>query len=250
MRNPRLVAFALVLGIVASTLGARPVVGADEPKLTQQEIEKIVHDYLLREPEVLAEALRSLQQRQSSAAAQRAKQAIRDHQQALLSDQGSPVEGNAQGKVTIVEFFDYRCVHCRRVASTIDNLMRSNASVRVIYKNFPVLGEPSVLAARAAVAAQQQGGWPKLHRAMLAYEGDFTTETLLALGTSVGLDSGKLKTDMMSPATDKALQANLTLAAALGVDVTPTFVIGERVIKGALSAEAFQALVNEETGKR
>ena len=250
MRNVRLVTLALVLGIVASALVARPVVGADEPKLTQQEIEKIVHDYLLREPEVLAEALRSLQQRQSSAAAQRAKQAIRDHQQALLSDQGSPVEGNAQGKVTIVEFFDYRCVHCRRVASTIDNLMRSNASVRVIYKNFPVLGEPSVLAARAAVAAQQQGGWPKLHRAMLAYEGDFTTETLLALGTSVGLDSGKLKTDMMSPATDKALQANLTLAAALGVDVTPTFVIGERVIRGALSAEAFQALVDEEAGKR
>jgi protein-disulfide isomerase len=250
MRNVRLVALALVLGIVASALVARPVVGADQPKLTQQEIEKIVHDYLLREPEVLAEALRLLQQRQSSAAAQKAKQAIRDHQQALLSDQSSPVEGNAQGKVTIVEFFDYRCVHCRRVASTIDQLVRSNASVRVVYKNFPVLGEPSVLAARAAVAAQQQGGWPKLHRAMLAYEGDFTTETLLALGTSVGLDSGKLKTDMMSPATDKALQANLTLAAAIGVDVTPTFVIGERVIKGALSAEAFQALVNEETGKR
>jgi len=250
MRNIRLVTLALVLGIVASALVARPVVGADEPKLTQQEIEKIVHDYLLREPEVLAEALRLLQQRQSSAAAQKAKQAIRDHQQALLSDQSSPVEGNAQGKVTIVEFFDYRCVHCRRVASTIDQLVRSNASVRVVYKNFPVLGEPSVLAARAAVAAQQQGGWPKLHRAMLAYEGDFTTETLLKLGTSVGLDSGKLKTDMMSPATDKALQANLTLAAALGVDVTPTFVIGERVIKGALSAEAFQALVAEEGGKR
>jgi protein-disulfide isomerase len=250
MRNVRLVTLALVLGIVASALVARPVVGADEPKLTQQEIEKIVHDYLLREPEVLAEALRLLQQRQSSAAAQKAKQAIRDHQQALLSDQSSPVEGNAQGKVTIVEFFDYRCVHCRRVASTIDQLVRSNASVRVVYKNFPVLGEPSVLAARAAVAAQQQGGWPKLHRAMLAYEGDFTTDTLLKLGTSVGLDSGKLKTDMMSPATDKALQANLTLAAALGVDVTPTFVIGERVIKGALSAEAFQALVAEEGGKR
>ena len=250
MRNVRLVALALVLGIVASALVARPVVGADEPKLTQQEIEKIVHDYLLREPEVLAEALRRLQQRQSSAAAQRAKQAIRDHQQALLSDQGSPVEGNAQGKVTIVEFFDYRCVHCRRIASTIDQLVRSNASVRVIYKNFPVLGESSVLAARAAVAAQRQGGWPKLHRAMLAYEGDFTTETLLALGTSVGLDSAKLKTDMMSPQTDKALQANLTLAAALGVDVTPTFVIGERLIRGALSAEAFQALVDEEAGKR
>lgn len=250
MRTIRLVALVLIAGIAASVLVAWPVAGADEPKLTQQEIEKIVRDYLLREPEVLAEAMRRLQQRQSVASAQKAKQAIRDNQQALLSDQGSPVEGNAQGKVTIVEFFDYRCVHCRRVASTLDQLVRSNASVRVVYKNFPVLGEPSVLAARAAVAAQQQGGWPKLHRAMLAYEGDFTTESLLALGTSVGLDSAKLKTDMMSPATDKALQANLTLAAALGVDVTPTFVIGERVIRGALSPEAFQALVEEEAGKR
>src|SRR5436309_9409206 len=250
MRSVRLLVIAGLVGLAAAVLVAGHTVAADEAKLTQQEIEKIVRDYLLREPEVLAEAFRRLQQRQSASAATRSKQAIHDHRQGLFADQGSPVEGNAQGKVTIVEFFDYRCVHCRRVASTIDQLVRSNASVRVVYKNFPVLGEPSVLAARAAVAAQQQGGWPKLHRAMLAYEGDFTTETLLKLGTSVGLDSGKLKTDMMSPATDKALQANLTLAAALGVDVTPTFVIGERVIKGALSAEAFQALVAEEGGKR
>ena len=250
MRNVRFFAIAALLGIAVSILVAGRSVAADEPKLSQQEIEKIVREYLLREPEVLAEALRRLQERQSAAAALKAKQAIHDQQQALLSDQGSPVEGNAQGKVTIVEFFDYRCVHCRRVASTIDQIMRSNASVRVVYKNFPVLGEPSVLAARAAVAAQQQGGWPKLHRAMLSFDGDFTTETILALGASVGLDSAKLKTDMMSPATNEALQANLTLAAALGVDVTPTFVIGDRVIRGALSAEGFQAVLDEEAGKR
>jgi protein-disulfide isomerase len=250
MRNVRLACRALLLGVVAAILAVGAAVAADEPKLTQQEIEKIVHDYLLREPEVLAEALRRLQQRQSASAAMRSTQAIHDHRQALFADQTSPVEGNAQGKVTIVEFFDYRCVHCRRVASTIDQLVSSNASVRVVYKNFPVLGEPSVLAARAAVAAQQQGGWPKLHRAMLAFDGDFTVETLLALGTSVGLDSAKLKTDMMSPATDRALQANLTLAAALGLDATPSFVIGDRVIRGALSPEAFQALVDEEAAKR
>lgn len=250
MRNVRLACRALVLGVVAAILAVGAAVAADEPKLTQQEIEKIVHDYLLREPEVLAEALRRLQQRQSASAAQKAKQAIRDNQQALLSDQTSPIEGNAQGKVTIVEFFDYRCVHCRRVASTLENLVRSNTSVRVVYKNFPVLGEPSVLAARAAVAAQQQGGWPKLHRAMLAYEGDFTTDSLAALGTSVGLDAAKLKTDMMSPATDKALQANLALAAALGLDATPSFVIGDRVIRGAPSAETLQAIVDEESRKR
>ncbi len=223
---------------------------ADEPKANQQEIERIIRDYLLREPEVLAEAFRRLQQRQSAAAQTKSKQAIRDHQKALFADRTSPVEGNAQGKVIIVEFFDYRCVHCRNVASTIDQLMTSNASVRVVYKNFPVLGEPSVLAARAAVAAQQQGGWPKLHRALLAYDGDYTVESLLALGASVGLDSAKLKADMMSPATDQALQANLTLAAALGLDATPSFVIGDRVIRGALSPEAFQALVDEEAGKR
>ena len=250
MRNARLACRALLLGVVAAILAVGAAVAADEPKLTQQEIEKIVHDYLLREPEVLAEALRRLQQRQSASAAQKAKQAIRDNQQALLSDQTSPIEGNAQGKVTIVEFFDYRCVHCRRVASTLENLVRSNTSVRVVYKNFPVLGEPSVLAARAAVAAQQQGGWPKLHRAMLAYDGDFTTDSLAALGASVGLDAAKLKTDMMSPATDKSLQANLALAAALGLDATPSFVIGDRVIRGAPSAETLQAIVDEESRKR
>ncbi len=250
MRSVRQRAVAVLVGLAASILVAGGGASADEPKLTQQDIEKIVRDYLLREPEVLAEAFRRLQQRQSAAAQTKSKQAIRDHQNALFSDRTSPVEGNAQGKVIIVEFFDYRCVHCRNVASTIDQLISSNASVRVIYKNFPVLGEPSVLAARAAVAAQQQGGWPKLHRALLAYDGDFSVESLAALSASVGLDSTKLKTDMMSPATDQALQANLTLAAALGLDATPSFVIGDRVIRGALSPEAFQALVDEESGKR
>jgi protein-disulfide isomerase len=250
MRSVRLPVIAGLVVLVAAVLVAGHAAPADEPKLTQQEIEKIVRDYLLREPEVLAEAFRRLQQRQSASAAMRSKQAIHDHRQALFADQTSPVEGNAQGKVTIVEFFDYRCVHCRQVASTIEQLVSSNASVRVVYKNFPVLGEPSVLAARAAVAAQQQGGWPKLHRAMLAFDGDFTVETLLALGTSVGLDSAKLKTDMMSPETERALQAHLTLAAALGLDATPSFVIGDRVIRGALAPEAFQALVDEEAAKR
>ena len=250
MRSVRPLVVAGLVGLVAAVLVAGHMASADESKLTQQEIEKIVRDYLLREPEVLAEAFRRLQQRQSASAATRSKQAIHDHRQALFADQTSPVEGNAQGKVTIVEFFDYRCVHCRHVAPTIDQLVSSNAAVRVVYKNFPVLGEPSVLAARAAVAAQQQGAWPKLHRAMLSFDGDFTLESLLALGASVGLDSAKLKTDMMSPETDRALQANLTLAAALGLDATPSFVIGDRVIRGALSPEAFQALVNEEAAKR
>src|SRR5213594_4731321 len=244
MRSVRLLVIAGLGGLAAAVLVAGHTVAADEAKLTQQEIEKIVRDYLLREPEVLAEAFRRLQQRQSASAATRSKQAIHDHRQALFADQTSPVEGNAQGKVTIVEFFDYRCVHCRHVAPTIDQIVSSNTSVRVVYKNFPVLGEPSVLAARAAVAAQQQGGWQKLHRAMLSFDGDFTVGALLALGTSVGLDSVKLKTDMMSLETDRALQA------ALALDATPSFVIGDRVIRGALAPEAFQALVDEEAGKR
>ncbi len=247
MPSARHVALAALLGIVLSGLVA--VVAADEKALTQQEIEKIVRDYLLREPEVLAEALGRLQQKRSAAAAIKAKQAVRDNQQALLADPTSPVEGNAQGTVAIVEFFDYRCVHCRHVATTIDRLVSANASVRVIYKNFPVLGEPSVLAARAAVAAQQQGGWAKLHRAMLAFPGDFTVENILTIGKSVGLDTARLATDMKSPATQKTLRDTMTLAAALGLDATPSFVIGDRVIRGVLSPEAFQAILNEESGK-
>jgi protein-disulfide isomerase len=248
MLSTRSLAVAACLATVLSGLVAAGA--ADEKALTQQEIEKIVRDYLLREPEVLAEALGQLQQRRSAAAAIKAKQVVRDHQQALFSDPTSPVEGNAQGTIAIVEFFDYRCVHCRHVAATIDRLVTSNASVRVIYKNFPVLGEPSVLAARAAVAAQQQGGWAKLHRAMLAFQGDFTVENILTMGKSVGLDADRLKTDMMSPATQKSLRENMTLATALGLDATPSFVIGDRVIRGALSPEAFQAIIDEEGGKQ
>jgi protein-disulfide isomerase len=248
MPSARHAALAALVVIVLSGLVA--AVAADEKAPTQQEIEKIVRDYLLREPEVLAEALARLQQRRSAAAALKAKQAVRDNQQALLSDPTSPVEGNAQGSVAIVEFFDYRCVHCRSVAATLDRLVSSNASVRVIYKNFPVLGEPSVLAARAAVAAQQQGGWAKLHRAMLAFPGDFTVENILTIGKSVGLDTARLKTDMMSPATQKTLRDNMTLATALGLDATPSFVIGDRVIRGALSPEALQAILDEEGGKQ
>ena len=92
-------------------------------------------------------------------------------------------------------------------------------------------------------------GWPKLHRAMLAFNGDFTLDALLALASSVGLDSAKLKTDMMSSETDRALQANLTLAAALGLDATPSFVIGDRVVRGAPTPEAFRALVEEEAAR-
>jgi len=248
MLSPRPLAVVAVLALVLSGLVA--AVAADDKALTQQEIEKIVHDYLLREPEVLAEAFGRLQQRKSAAAAIKAKQAVRDHQQALFSDPASPVEGNPQGTVAIVEFFDYRCVHCRHVAATIDRLVSSNASVRVIYKNFPVLGEPSVVAARAAVAAQQQGGWAKLHRAMLAFEGDFTVENVLTIGKSVGLDAARLKTDMMSPETQKSLRDNMTLAAALGLDATPSFVIGDRVIRGALAPDAFQAIIDEEGRKQ
>ena len=248
MLSARSLAVAACLATVLSGLVAAGA--ADEKALTQQEIEKIVRDYLLREPEVLAEALGQLQQRRSAAAAIKVKQVVRDHQQALFSDPTSPVEGNAQGTIAIVEFFDYRCVHCRHVAATIDRLVTSNASMRVIYKNFPVLGEPSVLAARAAVAAQQQGGWAKLHRAMLAFQGDFTVENILTMGKSVGLDADRLKTDMMSPATQKSLRENMTLATALGLDATPSFVIGDRVIRGALSPEAFQAIIGEEGGKQ
>jgi protein-disulfide isomerase len=248
MLSARPLAVAAFLTLALSGLAG--AVAADEKALTQQEIEKIVRDYLLREPEVLAEALGRLQQRKAAAAAIKAKQAVHDHQQALFSDPTSPVEGNAQGTIAIVEFFDYRCVHCRHVAATLDRLVSGNASVRVIYKNFPVLGEPSVLAARAAVAAQQQGGWAKLHRAMLAFQGDFTVENILTIGKSVGLDAARLKTDMMSPATQKTVRENMTLAAALGLDATPSFVIGDRVIRGALSPEALQAIIDEEGRKQ
>jgi protein-disulfide isomerase len=144
----------------------------------------------------------------------------------LFHKAGDPVAGNPAGSITLVEFFDYECSHCENMAPVIDNLIRSNPSLRVVYKDYPVLGPTSIYAARASVAAKKQNAYLRLHQALFA-NSDLTPDSITATAGNVGLNTSKLKTDMMSDAVTKQLQANTRLAKELGVPGTPAFFIGK-----------------------
>lgn len=218
---------------------------ATEPveSLSREAIEQIVREYLLAHPEVVAEALRSLEARQRAAERQRVSEAIRAHRDDLLADPGAPVGGNPNGDVTIVEFFDYQCGYCKSVAPTVKSLLEKDGRIRIVYKEFPILGPQSLLAARAALAAHAQGKYLALHEALMGNTEPLTADSIMDIAQRSGLDTARLRTDMESPEIATLIRRNHTLAASLGVRGTPAFIIGDELVPGALDLGRLTQLV-------
>jgi protein-disulfide isomerase len=236
------------LGLGLCGLLATPAQAAGEggaaAGLTPEQIERIVHDYLMREPEVVYQALQELQKRQEAAKAERQKQAVADHREQLLNGQGDPVAGNPDGDVTVVEFFDYQCTYCRRVMPSLQAQLSEDKKLRVVFKDFPILGEDSVTAARAALAARKQGRYVPFHFALMSAS-DLSLDGIMAVARSVGLDTQRLAADMNAPEIEAQIQANYTLARTLGIEGTPAFVIGDELIPGALDKTRLAELIDE-----
>lgn len=214
--------------------------------LTTERIEAIVRDYLLREPEVIYQALQELQRRQTAAATERQRQAIIENRAALLHDPATPVAGDPDGDVTLVEFFDYRCMYCRRVVSSVRALIEDDSDLRVVFKELPVLGEDSVRAARAALAAQRQDpdSYVPFHFALMQAE-DLSEGAILELAEDFGLDSEELARRMYSDEIESMIEANYALANELGIEGTPAFVIGDKLIPGAVDQARLRELIEE-----
>ena len=208
-----------------------------------REIEGIVRDYLLRNPEVVEDALRALHRKRQETRAEAARRVIAERSQELFHDTGSPVGGNPKGDVTLVEFFDYRCGHCRRVTGTLKAIQERDPKLRVVYKEFPILGPGSVLAAKAALASRSQGKYLPFHNVLMKHAGPFSEEGILKAAESVGLDAERLKRDMEDPDIRTILERNRRLADALGITGTPVFVIGDELIPGAVGPEKFRELI-------
>jgi protein-disulfide isomerase len=225
-------------------LGMAAAAQADEPKLPAAEVEKIVRDYLLREPEVVYEALQELQRRQTAAAAARQREAIAANQSELLDAAHDPVGGNPDGDVTLVEFFDYRCAYCRRVVPSMQALLDEDRDLRVVFKELPVLGPDSVRAARAALASRKQDGYVPFHFVLMAAD-DLSMEGIRAAAAEVGLDPDRLESDMSAPDVLAAIEANYALANELGIEGTPAFVIGDQLIPGAVEKARLEQLIRE-----
>jgi protein-disulfide isomerase len=211
-------------------------------------MESVIRDYLLKNPVIIREAMQRLQVQEEAAKQAAAALALKTHQNELLHDASSPVGGNPAGDVTIVEFFDYNCGYCKRVAPTVKALLRSDPNVRIVYKEFAILGPPSVLAAKAALAAQRQGKYVPFHEALMS-AGRATDSTIAKLARNLGMDYAKLVKDMGDPEIGKTLQRTYRLASLLGINGTPAFVIGDQIVPGAIGADALARMVRAERAR-
>lgn len=242
--------FCLCLAFaVATVAAAMPIaVASDFTPEQRQQIEAIIGDYLKTHPEILIDAIQAADDKMKADEKDKAKQVLANHRQAVFDDPQSPVAGNPKGDVTLVEFFDYRCPYCKQVEPALEKLIGDDHQLRFVYKEFPVLGPESTTAARAALAARQQGKYDALHRALMGFKGQMDDAAVFKVAGSVGLDVVRLKRDMAAPDIDRMLKANLSLAATLDINGTPGFVVGNEIVPGAISLDDLKQLI--ETARR
>jgi protein-disulfide isomerase len=234
--------FLMLLGLAA----ALPAAAQNPPSaLDKEAVEKIVRDYLLANPELLIEAMQELEKKQNARRQAAADRAIVEQRAQIFDDPDSPVGGNPKGDVTIVEFFDYHCGYCKQVQPVLTQVLSEDKQVRVIYKELPILSENSRYAALAALAAARQGKYVELHNALMENRGQVTRERLTQLAATLKLDAKKLLKDMEDEKLGSQIDKNLDLARVLNVTGTPGFLIGKKLVPGAIDYSTMKRLVQE-----
>src|SRR5262249_16146535 len=204
-----------------------------------------VRGYLLEHPEVITEAINRLEARQAAEQQAQARTNLKAHAEQVFRDPRSPVGGNPQGDATLVEFFDYNCPYCRQMVPLMTQAEAEDSGLRVVYKEFPILGPGSLFAAKAALAADRQGKYEAFHRALYQVRGSIDEGKALAASAAPCLDLERLKTDMADAAIEAQLKQNAELAQVLQITGTPGFVVGDHVLTGATDLKTIQSLINE-----
>ncbi|WP_456373304.1 DsbA family protein [Thiolapillus sp.] len=228
------------MGISTSALTAEPAL-SDAQKA---EVEAIIGSYLKENPEVVIEAIQAWRSKQEAAEEAMKREAVKELH-AETAHTLSPVWGNPDGDVTVVEFFDYNCPYCKSVFPGMKQLIQKDGGIRVVMKELPVLGKNSLYAAKAALAAQQQGKYEQFHARMMGKESRLSPEGVLAAAKKVGLDINRLKKDMESAEVAQELDRSSVWAQRLGISGTPAFVIGDELIPGAIDARQMKRYVEK-----
>jgi protein-disulfide isomerase len=238
---------ALAAAFVGATLA--PAIAADSFSPAQRdEIGRIVRDYLVQHPEVLQEAYQELEKRQAAAEAEKHMSAVKDHAPMLFSSPRQVVLGNPNGDVTMVEFFDYNCGYCKHAMADMLTLLKTDTKLKVVLKEFPVLGPGSVEAAKvaAAVHLQDKSGkkYLEFHTKLLGGRGQADKARALAVAKEIGMDVGRIEKDMNGPAVMEVLKESAILSQALGLNGTPSYVVGNEVVVGAVGLAALKEKIN------
>ena len=207
-----------------------------------------VREYLLENPQVLVEAFQILEQQRELAEAQADIQLVEANKDELFNDGYSWVGGNPDGDITLVEFMDYRCGYCRRAVPEVAKLLKNDGNIRLVIKEFPILGEASMISSRFAVATKIVAGddaYKQVHDALMEYEGEPTEVTLRRLSESLGLDTDSVLATMDSDEVTQQIAQTRTLAQKLNISGTPTFVLGTELLRGYLPAEQMELIAQE-----
>lgn len=209
--------------------------------------EQRVQRFILDHPEVIAASLDRMEARRR--AADELEGDIDAHADELFRDPASPVGGNPNGEISLVEFFDYNCPYCRQIASVMIEAEKRDPELRVVFKEFPILGPNSVFAAKAGLAANKQGKYVAFHDAMYQAPGAADQNKVMELAKSVSLDVDRLKAEMEDPAIAALIEKNLKLAEVLRINGTPGFVAGHQTLRGATDLRGFQGFIEQARGE-
>jgi len=247
IRTTFLALFVATAGFAAPGL-AQSSKGSAKDALTpaqREAVEAIVGDVIREHPEIVLDAIRTLQERQQAQEQQTNRAAFARYQDEIEHDPTSPVAGNPDGDVTVVEFFDYRCTYCKKVFPSIVTLLASDKNVRYVFKEFPILSPESEIGARAALAVWQHA--PDLyfafHSHLMALRGDLTKARVLSLADGLGIDPGSIEADMGSEKFSEVIRRNHVLADALGIRGTPGFVINGKIVPGAIGLDELRRMI-------
>ncbi len=232
-------------GLLLSIGLVSPSHATEDTRENQEYIESIIRQYILDNPEIIEEAIIQLQKREQAARDTTRRQALERHRTAIFNDPFSPISGSAadQAKVTIVEFFDYQCGYCRRSFSALKNTLDNDAGIRVVWKEFPILGPVSIIAAQAAMAARKQGKYLDLHAALMNSKGRLNRDKIFEIAARVGLDLNRLRLDMTDPDISAHFDETRKIADALQINGTPAFIVGNTIVDGALSESQLLELI-------
>ena len=238
------IVLAVILGVTPSKLAAENAIQNLSTK-QRQLIERVIRDYVLENPEIIEEAIRKLEQNKRLIASQADEKRVLENVNALYRDPDTPILGNPNGDISIVEFVDHGCGVCKRFHPILNELIRTDPGVRLLYKEWPILGPSSILASRAAIASRRQGKYKIFLDALLGSHSRLSVRNVTALAQSVGINVKQLKKDMKSPKVDEILLKNYQLAEQLGLNGTPSLVIEQKLFRGGRDLQTLRAIVQD-----
>lgn len=213
--------------------------------ISEERIKELVLEAIRENPGIVFEAAQLFEQQRQASQATAVAQILEAERDTLERDPNAPVLGNPEGDVTVVEFFDYNCPFCRRVKPEMEALLAADPNVRVVYREWPILGEGSVFAARAALASRNQGKYEEFHWAMMQLNERAEEASVLRIAEDIGLDIAQLRGDMDAPEVAEHIQTSIRLTKALGFNGTPSFVIGDSLAPGLIKADQMIQLVQQ-----